>query len=42
MLNASPPSVQALRASVRGRVGRLRHHPELPRHFFDHAGVSLN
>jgi hypothetical protein len=38
MPNAAPPSVQTLRASVRGRVGRRRRHPELLRQFFDHAG----
>jgi len=42
LLNATPGSVDAFRRLVRGRVARLRHHPELLRHFFDHAGLSIN
>ncbi|MGH8577884.1 MAG: transposase [Gammaproteobacteria bacterium] len=42
LLNAVPPSVEALRRSVRGRVARLQHRPDLLRHCFEHAGLSLN
>jgi transposase len=42
LLNAAPPSVEALRTCVRGRFRRLQHRPELLRHFFDHAGLPLN
>lgn len=42
MANALPESVEELRAMARRQFRRLQYRPDLIRHCFSHAGLSLN